>query len=288
LRQRPDGDFISSGQRGRGKETAGPNEAPDRIPAGGGYSVRSLARALSILKSFDADRPSWSLAELSRRTGLHKATCFRLVKTLESEGFLAADVETGEYRLGPALLPLAYLSHTNDELVRRARPALERLSEQTCETVDLAIWTGEGALFIAQVLTSHPFKPEARVGRLFSEVTSAAVKVLLVFALDASERMLWLQEQAGLQGENLEARLADLTEVERRGVAFDLGERTPGITAVAAPVMDSAGRTIASLSVVAPEERFGQEERERHAGAVSQTAQAVSRELGYRAGLPGG
>ncbi|NLO28434.1 MAG: helix-turn-helix domain-containing protein [Actinobacteria bacterium] len=53
--------------------------------------VQSLSRGLSVLSQFTAESRSLSLADLSRRTGLRRATVYRFARTLETEGFLSYD-----------------------------------------------------------------------------------------------------------------------------------------------------------------------------------------------------
>lgn len=138
-------------------------------------SVRALIRALQILRRFDSERPSWSLAELSRSVELHKATTRRLVKTLEAEGFLQPDPDSGEFRLGSALLPLTYLARSQDHLVRVAHPHLERLAEASGETATLSIWTEGGILLVDHVMTNQFFKPALMLGRTTSEYGTYAI-----------------------------------------------------------------------------------------------------------------
>src|SRR5512146_878621 len=107
------------------------------------YSVRSLARGLSILRSFTVERPEWGVTELSRHLGLNKATIFRLVKTLEAEGFLSPDPSSGKYYVGTALLRVAYVGLSRSELERAAHPYMERLASETGESVDLPVWAAD-------------------------------------------------------------------------------------------------------------------------------------------------
>lgn len=52
------------------------------------YNLRTVSRACSILREFQDDRHTLSLAEVVERTGLERTICFRLLRTLENEGFL--------------------------------------------------------------------------------------------------------------------------------------------------------------------------------------------------------
>lgn len=249
------------------------------------YSVRSLVRGVHILRCFDVNHPEWGLLELSKQTKLHKATAYRLVKTLESEGFLALNQITGKYHLGPALLRAAYLTSSHSELVRLARPHIERLALVSGETVDLTVWADEGALFVDEVLTSNPFKPAATVGRVFTDFGNAHTKVLLAFGPeDRRAKFLTkaLEPRTPFTIVDPQKVADEINRIISEGVAYDLQEHTMGICAVAAPVRDSAGEVRASLGVVAPEERFGPMEMKKHTQSLREAASALSRDLGYR------
>jgi DNA-binding IclR family transcriptional regulator len=259
-----------------------PEESAPLRPASGPYTVRALERALGLLKFFDVDRPGWTLAELSRASGLHKATCFRLVKTLEAEGFLTLDSERGHYLLGPALVRIAFLARSHDELIRTAHPYMERLAACTGETADLAVWSPDGVLFLDQVVTAHPFKPPSRAGRVFNDFGNSHSKILAAFGPQTRRAKLSVSQKEGLTLADTAALLAELDEVARSGVAYDLEEQRKGICAVAAPVRDAAREVVASMAVVVPVERFGLEARAKHTAAVKQVATDLSGALGYR------
>ncbi len=74
----------------------------------GATLVQSLSRGLGILSQFTADSRSLSLADLTRRTGLHRATAYRFARTLEAEGFLTFDPDTNLYSVGPAWAAALY------------------------------------------------------------------------------------------------------------------------------------------------------------------------------------
>lgn len=249
-----------------------------------GYAVRSLARGLRILSSFTVEHPEWGVSDLSRQLNLDKATVFRLTKTLEASGFVVSDRANGKYRVGSALLRIAYVGGLRSELLRAARPFLVRLAEETGESVDLAIWTDEGVLFVDQVLTSRPFKPVSRVGRVFADVSNAHSKVFCAFMPE--------DERAAILGRPLapltpfstidaQSLVAEIRNVAAQGVAYDLQEHTVGVCAVAAPIWGPPGRVRASLAVVAPADRFGPSEAASFTEAVKRSAEATSRELGY-------
>ena len=247
------------------------------------YVVKSLSRGLSLLKLFDIEHPRWTLGDLVRGSGLHKATCYRLLRTLEQEGFVASDPGTGQYCLGAALVRIAILAQSNDELVRAAQPYLSRLVEITGETVDMTVWNESGPLLVAQALSQRRwFQPVNTVGTVFTEAPTSHVKLWLAFGTDAQEHRLRSILTEDRQGRSADSSLPDgeLETVRLEGVAFDVGQARE-VFSVAAPVLDATGCMVAAIAVVAAYERAGEAERDLCAAAVREVTQALSRELGH-------
>ncbi len=247
------------------------------------YAVKSLSRGLSILKLFDLEHPHWTLSDIVQASGQHKATCYRLLRTLEQDGFVATDPETGQYCLGAALTRLAILAQSGDELLRAAQPHLARLVEITGETVDMTLWNESGPLLAAQVLSQHRrFQPVNTVGTVFTEAPTSHVKLWLAFGTETQTlrlRSILTDDRKGVAAsESLPP--GTLEAVRREGVAYDVGQARE-VFSVAAPVFDAAERMVAAVAVVAPYELTGEAERELCAAAVKQVTQALSRELGH-------
>jgi ribose transport system substrate-binding protein len=67
------------------------------VPAGGkgrtpakpsSYKLETVSRACNLLRELNDERDALTLSDIVRRTGLEKTICFRLLRTLEDEGFL--------------------------------------------------------------------------------------------------------------------------------------------------------------------------------------------------------
>ena len=265
----------------------GEEQTKDRAPTADGDrsagGVRTLERGLALLSCFDVNHPSWTLADLSRAVNLHKATARRLAKTLEAQRFLRVDELTGQYRLGTALLPMTYLARSNDELVHVAHPYVERLAEQTQETVGFSVWTDGGIVQIDHVLTTHLFKPQMLLGSVTSEYGTTHSKIFLAFGPeDRLSRLTWGSPMHSLTVADAATLREELDRVRERGIAIDVEERMPGVCAVGVPVRDSVGEVVASIAVVVPKDRFRPEDRRRLALSAYEAATALSRDLGFR------
>jgi DNA-binding IclR family transcriptional regulator len=74
---------------------------------------------------------------------------------------------------------------------------------------------------------------------------------------------------------------AELAAIREQGWAASVGEREPGVASVSAPVLDGAGRALASVGVSGPIDRLGREPGPRYAPTVL----AAAREIEQLAGL---
>ena len=82
----------------RTKAAAPRQEKPALEKERGG--VQSIARAFAIAEEIARNRDGISLAELSKRVGLHNSTTFHLVKTMVQLGYVSQLADSRKYRIG--------------------------------------------------------------------------------------------------------------------------------------------------------------------------------------------
>ncbi|MBN1459909.1 MAG: IclR family transcriptional regulator [Armatimonadetes bacterium] len=245
--------------------------------------ARTLDKGLTLLGLFDVDHPEWTLRELREHTGFPKATTARLMKTLEVRGWVACDSHTGKYHLGSRVLQGLFLATSHSELARKARPFLQRLTEETKESSNFCVWTREGALIVDTVIANRPFVPRTTPGMLLPGLASADAQVLVAFGPEEAWDTLLampLEPRTDRTITDPDLMRERWRKVRREGVAFDCTEWTAEAPGVAAPVLDPGGRAIGSISVCGPIERCTETEMMRWAAAVVRLAAELSTELG--------
>jgi IclR family transcriptional regulator, KDG regulon repressor len=245
--------------------------------------VSSLSKALRILTLFSADRPDWSPAEIAAATGMHRASVYRILRTMENEAFVAVDSANGRYHLGAAMHTAAYLTQTDSELVRVAHPHLQALAEHTNETANLAIDVDGWPVVVDQVLTSHIYKPVLPFGKAMVDLQSSHAKLFLAFKPEREQRArVAADERSAAAGAGaVEQLLRELKAIRAGEVSYDIGSM-PGVCAISVPVYDHSGVLRASMAVVAPPERFGAEQMAACVALARAEAGGLSRDLGYQ------
>jgi DNA-binding IclR family transcriptional regulator len=246
--------------------------------------IQSVQRATRLLKAFDNGPAELGVMELSRRVDLHKSTVSRLLATLEREGLVERVPDTEKYRLGFMLVRLAgQVTHFGD-LRAAARPTLAELAERSLETVHLAVLDGDEVVNIEQLAGPHLVREANWVGRRTPLNCVANGKVLLAFQpAPTIERILAAPlprytERTIADPERLRRELA---RVRERGYAQALGEIEAGLNAVAAPIRDAAGATIAAVSVSGPAYRVTADRIADLGALVVAAAERISMRLGF-------
>jgi DNA-binding IclR family transcriptional regulator len=220
--------------------------------------VQTVDRALQLLLAFDGDRQELGVTELAACVGVHKSTASRLAATLAGRGFLERAPGSDGFRLGPELGRLGLLALGGRDLAELARPIMERLADDTGETVNLAILDGSEAVNVAQVEGRHFVGVGSWTGRRTALHCTANGKVLLAFgASELSEGPYEDFTTRTITSPDLLRR--ELATVRARGWASAVGELEDGLHAVAAPVIDADGVCRAALSASGPAYRMSGE-----------------------------
>jgi len=256
---------------------------PHVVPAAR-YTVDAAAKALELLSAFSFREPRLSLADLATRTGIPRATAFRLLSTLEQSGFLAK--EHGAYQLGIKCFVLGNIVAGGLDLRETAHPHLAALRDSTRETTQLAILDHWQVVYLERMLSPLPVGfMRSRAGAILPAYCTALGKTLLAYrpepdveAWAASQKFIALTPRTITSAKRL---LRDLRAVRERGYGVDEEEREKGVCCIAAPVRNHTGQVVAAISVAGPSQRMprvlaGSD----MADAVVASAGAISVDLG--------
>jgi len=246
--------------------------------------LRSAGNLLAVLACFSVRKPSWTLTELSRETGLGKSTVFRILATLEAHQFLARDAETGAYRPTMRTWEIGAAALVGNGLHEAARRFLPRLSELTGETAYATVLDGREAIHVDVYVARNPVRLHAEIGDRFPAHTVAAGKVLLAALPDeAVETYI----RGGLPAytdrtlTDAQAFRHELAQVRKLGYALNRGERQHYVAGAAAPVHDHTGTAIAAIAAAGPSIRITDD-----LDAVGRIVREVADEMSFSLGCP--
>jgi IclR family transcriptional regulator, KDG regulon repressor len=248
------------------------------------YAIGVLSRAFDILAIFSHSRPSLSLGEVVTEARLPKTTVFRVLSSLVERGYCEFDPQTGKYSLGFELLRLADIRRRQTNVHDIAAPAMREIRNAVNETVILSVRAGDSRVHVDFVEGLHAMRRMADLGVPAPLYAGAASKVLLA-GMDDDEIEAYLDrtDLTAFQDSTITDRLwREVRSVRRRGFAESKGELFAGGGALAAPIKDFGGKTIAVLDILTPEHRYTEEHRERCIAILLEETQRASERLGYR------
>lgn len=209
---------------------------------------RTLSRGLAVLQALGDAGEGATVAELSTATDLDRAVLYRLLDTLVDSGFVVRDVETRRFHLGVALVELGARASRGLEVRRLALPGMRALMDQVKEAVCLAVRDRGDVVVVDRVEPPGLFvRVGYHVGFRHPLPVGAHGRALLAF-LDSDDQRALVERHPAL-GAELEASRA-------RGFSLSTDELERGAAGVAAPILDRAGRPIASVGIVAPSPRM--------------------------------
>src|SRR5712692_1602506 len=247
----------------------------------------AVERALAILEAVAQEAEGLSNAEISRKLEIPKSSASYILRTLETQGYLTRNPETGKYRVGLKVLSLSRGALSGLDVREVALPIMRRLMEQTSLTCHLAILDGPDAVYIEKVEPQGFIKMDTWVGRRMRVHATSVGKSLVAHI--PQERLEKILAERGMEKRTpktittLPRLLKDLEKVRAQGYAVDDEENNMGARCVGAPVFNQDGTIEAALGLSGTTNQVNPHTMPRILEHLKDAARHVSMQLGYRA-----
>jgi IclR family transcriptional regulator, pca regulon regulatory protein len=219
--------------------------------------IAGMAKGLAVLESFDTQRQRLNATLAAERAGLTRAAARRHLLTLAHLGYL--DTDGSWFWLSPKVLRFSGSYLASARLPRAVQPTLNRLSATTGASFSAVVLDGDHVVIVARSGSAMQAYGLHLGARLPAHATSTG-RVLLA-AKSRAEFSAWLKgrELPRLTGHTtVDARSfrAVIDEVRQQDYCVASEEHELGVHAVAVPLRDMDGRTVAALNVVTSRERI--------------------------------
>ncbi len=253
---------------------------------GAGAMVGSVQKALDILDIFTPQKPELSLTELAGLLSLNKSTLFGLLRTLEHHGYIVQNPQTKRYRLGLHLLDRAALVVDYADVSRVAPPFLDELRDKVEENAHLGVMEDGEIVYLYRAQGPHSLSVNSRPGMRAPVHCTSMGKAIMAFL--PPEEVASIIEKRGLPASTPNtitdpALLQEnLHEIRQQGYAVDTEELHIGSQCVAAPIFDMHDKVVGAVSVSVPSVRMGGSRRSHIMHCVMDSAQIISKQLGWR------
>jgi IclR family transcriptional regulator, pca regulon regulatory protein len=127
-------------------------------------SIKSVEKCFNVLSCFYCTNHSLSLEEIVKQTGYKKTSCFRILKTMLSLNILEQNSKTKTYQFGPRLVSIGLSALKNMSLHKISLPILQKLRDETRETVNLSIMNGKEILYVERLMSNYIVGLNVNVG----------------------------------------------------------------------------------------------------------------------------
>ncbi|MBC9734460.1 IclR family transcriptional regulator C-terminal domain-containing protein [Nocardioides marmotae] len=244
--------------------------------------IQSIAKGLLVLRSFSAERPTFTLAEMARETGLSRAAVRRVLLTLQSLGYV--EVRGRQYAPLPKVLDLGYAFVSSAGLNGLIQAHLERLNEEIDEACSAGVLDDGQVVYVARAQTRRLLSAVMGVGARLNAASTAIGRVLLS-GLDDEEVRRHLREhpaeaQTSMSITEPERLLEEVRQARLRGYAIADEELEIGFRAAAVPLRRSDGSIVAAINVGMHVSRVSLEEaRAEIVPKMLAVADAIERDL---------
>lgn len=244
----------------------------------------TVAKALSLLGHFTQDRPEIGLSELTRASGLNKATAHRLLCELQAAGLVEQHGPDRAYRLGPSVLRLAALREAAVPMRAAVREALRALADRCGETAHMSVVQDGQPMTLAHAYSgAHATRVIMEDGETLSFHGTASGLAILAFsppmAVDAALAPPLVRHTPQTITDAAQIR-GLLARIRAEGFSESVAGYEVDVHSHAAPVFGPDGQPMGALAVAAPVSRMDAARGAMIRDAVRAAARDLTERLG--------
>ncbi|CCW19245.1 Transcriptional regulator, IclR family [Sphingobium indicum BiD32] len=241
------------------------------------YLAPALEKGIDIIELLTTAPQGLTISDIAQKLDRSISELFRVVVVLARRGWLAKD-DGDRYRVAYHLLDVAHRATLAQELLHVAMPHMHILATDIRQSCHLVVPVEDHGLIVARQENPGAAGFALRVGTHIDLVASCSGRVLLAFMDDDARREAL--------GSRRSPPTAELAAVKRHGRARMESRRLAGVLDLGCPVFGFDGRIVAALTVpyLTPIDQRDHPSLEESHNRIEQTAQRISRELGWAGG----
>jgi DNA-binding IclR family transcriptional regulator len=243
----------------------------------------TVVKGLKVLEALAASDGSRSLTDLAQQCGISKSNAHRLLRTLESCGYVRRGADGRTYEPTLRVWELGIRVFSRLDLRAVAVPHLQKLARVTEETVHLSLLDRDEVIYLDKVDSVHAVRTYVNIGDRAPPYCSSTGKSMLAHMPEETIRRVGsnLKRFTKNTVTSLAKLQSDLARIRQQGYSVTSGEWRPGVLGFARAIRSPSGRVIGAIGVAGPEERMRRSKPSRYIDAVLEAVAAVESELGF-------
>ena len=250
--------------------------------------MKSLEKIIKILDYLSDIERNVGITELSLELNLPKSTVHRILKDLSRYSVVEKENDTSRYKIGLRILKYSNSLLRSLDLRQIVKPILKKVCNETQETTFLTAWRNDQGICIDSISSSRSTNTHlfVEIGREMPFHCTASSEVLLanqpiedIKRIINKKQLLRYTPNTITEPKKL---IIHLLDIKNKGFAVCNEELEEGVKAVAAPIKNINGKTIASITITGLAKRMSSSNSERFVKILTNSAQEISNKLGYK------
>lgn len=256
-----------------------PNESTDKSD-----TIQSVALALQVLETLANAQGDVGVTELASALGTTKSRIHRHLRSLMSLGYISQSEQTEKYRIGSRLIALGQAASRSADLTSVAQKHMRALRDRTGQAVSLGQVDPAGIRILNTLNGKMQIEVGVRPGSLLGFCNSAQGKVALA-SMNPQRWQELIPEIIPTTTEytisDRDVLLAHIAEIAVSGWATAPNEAMLGLNALACPIFNATGDTVATIALVSLTQYIQTPPQPDQIEAVREAAAQTSIDLGY-------
>lgn len=242
--------------------------------------TESADRVADVLLLFARSDTALGVTEIARLLGLNKTVVHRILQSLSARSLVRTAPHSSNYVLGAAAIGLGTHAWSQMDIRPIAAPVLRKLRTDTGETTTLSVLVGRERIYLDQYESPQEVKMVVEIGPKFPLHSGASSRAILAFLGESFEAEAAEQLSVLIPSLEISQFRVWLADVRCNGYAVSLNERNTGAASVAAPIFDSAGHVLGSISASGPVIRYSGHDHSAQIRLVVEAAHEITALLG--------
>jgi IclR family KDG regulon transcriptional repressor len=241
---------------------------------------RLIVRAIMIMEAVALEQSPLGVRQISKLTGIHPTTAFRICRTLCKYGWLIQH-EDSQYSIGMSAYSAGCQFNLHHDLKEIAYYTMQKLSDSTKQPVNLMVRQGNMCLLIQQTHNKNILSSMRIIDSKIPLFISGCGKVLLSGLTDTLLELIAdsfdYHPYTPNTITNRDELIQQIKLIRETGVGKDNQESMWGTCCVAVPVYDELGAIIAALSVSTVIDF--QKNQDEYVAALQEASQKITADL---------
>ena len=246
---------------------------------------KAVSRAVDILEYIARTKESVTLAELNKNMDFPKSSIFDIMQTLVEKKMLVFDSASKSYFLDIKSFEIGNAFLSKNDIHSIALPYLKNISEQTSETVFMAVENNGMIVYLDKVEGTSPTRTTCNIGDRNSMHCTGLGKAML--ATYPIEKIRLITGGGALLAhtkntlKSFDELMEDLKKTRKRGYSVDNCEDNDYVFCVACPLLNVTGKCIAAISISCVYTPAVAEKTELYSQLISKAALDISNKFGF-------